>query len=200
MSMQPIRKSKEAEAESFLKDELSKGMTLAQLVLPEIDFTHGRMFTWIPATMDQDAIKNFQWEIRLSRDEEQDFGRFVHTYIKDPHCAFILQDTENWNFEGDEYEALAAKYNDELYWHIVGAGLSEEDVMNLLGTPILPYPWCGFFYTSALGRKQKLTKIDLQEIVKTLVGVAVSAFDNGSYVLWWSNSRPLPVEAAHPVA
>ncbi len=191
MSLQYIRKSKEAEAESFLKGELSKGMTLAQLVLPEIDFTQGQLFTWLRPETDQDAIEGFEESLRMSGDELRDFRRFVGAFIKVPHCALILQDTENWNFEGDKYEKMAAKYNDELYWHIMGE-LSEEDVGHLLGMPVLPYPWCGFFYTSAFGLKPTLTRNDLQEIAKTTVGVAVNAFDNGSYVLWWRNSRPLP--------
>jgi|SRR5579863_5404078 len=193
MSMRRIRDFNKAL--SFLKGELSEGMTLAKLVLREIDFTKGQMFAWMPLATDQDAIEGFQWSRRLSGDEEKDFCRFVKAFIQDMHCALILQDTENWNFEGDKYEGLAAKYDNELYWYIVGADLSEEDVMNLTGMPILPYPWCGFFYTGAsTTRKQKLTRNDLQEIVNTLVGVAVGAFDNRSYVLWWSNSRPLPVD------
>jgi hypothetical protein len=192
MSLQRLKNLNEAL--SFLKGELSEGMTLAKLVLGEIDFTQGQLFGWMPVATDQDAIENFQWSPRLSGDEEQDFCRFVQAFIQDAHCAVILQDTENWNFEGDKYEALAAKYDDELYWYIAGADLSEEDVMNLTGMPILPYPWCGFFYIGASAtRKPRLTEIDLQEIVKTLVGVAVGAFDHRSYVLWWGDRRPLPV-------
>jgi len=195
MSMQLIRNFNKAL--SFLKGELSEGMTLAKLALREIDFTRGQMFGWFPLATDQDAIENFQWSLRLSGDEEQDLCWFVQAFIQDAHCAVILQDTENWNFEGDKYEGLAAKYDNELYWYIVGADLSEEDVMNLTGMPILPYPWCGFFYTGAPeSRKQALTRIDLQEIVKTLVGVAVGAFDHESYVLWWSDRRPLPVNVS----
>src|SRR5579864_5211787 len=130
MSMRRIRNFNKGL--SYLKGELSEGMTLAKLVLREIDFTQGQMFVWMPLATDQDAIENFQWSQRLSGDELRDFGRFVQAFIKHPHCALILQDTENWNFEGDEYEGLAAKYNDELYWHVVGA-LSEEDVRHLLG-------------------------------------------------------------------
>jgi hypothetical protein len=191
MSLQRIKNFNEALV--FLKGELSEGMALAKLVLGEIDFTQGQMFTWMPSTTDQDAIQSFGGSRRLAGDEERDFCRFVQAFVQDALCAVILQDTENWNFEGDKYEELAAKYDDELYWYIVGAELSEEDVMNLTGMPILPYPWCGFFYTGASGtRKRRLTMIDLQEIVKTLVGVAVGAFDHQSYVLWWSNNRPLP--------
>jgi hypothetical protein len=178
----------------LLKGELSEGMALAKLVLDEIDFVRGRMFCWTPLATNQEAIENFQWSRRLSGSEEHEFCRFIQAFIQDPNCSVILQDTENWNFEGDEYEALASKYDEELYWRIEGTELSERDVSNLTGMPILPYPWCGFFHTGASAtRKQRLTEIDLQEIVKTLVGVAVSAFDNGSYLLWWSNSRPLPV-------
>jgi hypothetical protein len=59
---------------------------------------------------------------------------------------------------------------------------------------ILPYPWVGVFYTDAPKvRKRELTENDLQDMVKSLVGIAVTAFDNCSYVLWWNTSSPLPV-------
>jgi hypothetical protein len=180
---------------AFLKNELSEGMTLAKSVLGEIDFTQGRMFVWMPPTIDQDTIENFGWSRRLAGDEKQEFCRFVRGFIQEARCALILQDTENWSFEGDECERLAAKYEDELYWYVARTDLSEKDVMSLTQMPVLPYPWCGFFYTGAIETElQTLTNKDLKLIVKTIVGVAVRAFDNDSYVLWWSDARPLPAK------
>src|ERR1700722_17225083 len=112
MSMQRLRNPVMALA--FLKNELSEGMTLAKSVLGEIDFTQGRMFVWMPPTIDQDTIENFGRSRRLAGGEKQEFCRFVRGFIQEARCALILQDTENWSFEGDEYERLAAEYEDEL--------------------------------------------------------------------------------------
>ena len=193
MSLQRIKDPEKAV--SFLKGELSEGMALAKLVLREIDFSRGRMFGWMPSTTNQDAIEDYQFSRRLTGKEDREFCRFIQTFIQDPKCAVILQDTEYRDGDGDKYDGFASKYDDELYWQIHGADLSEDDVLNLTGKPYLPYPWCGFFYSGALATgKLRLPRIDLREIVKTLVGVAVGAFDHGSYVLWWSDSRPLPAD------
>jgi hypothetical protein len=69
MSMQYINESIRAKAESFLKDELFKGMTLAKLVLREIDFAQGQMFTWLPVAAEQYTIDDFEGSLRLSGDE-----------------------------------------------------------------------------------------------------------------------------------
>jgi hypothetical protein len=192
MAMLRIRNSEQAL--NYLKGQLSEGMALARLALREVDFEKGEMYVWMPLTADQDAIENFKVSRRLSGDEDPEFCRFAWTFIQDPNCAVILQDTITWNTEGERYEALAAKYGDELYWYIAGADLSEVDVLRITGMAILPYPWVGVFYTDAPKvRKRELTENDLQEMVKSLVGIAVTAFDNCSYVLWWNTSSPLPI-------
>jgi hypothetical protein len=69
---------------------------------------------------------------------------------------------------------------------IAGAGLSEDDIMNLLGAPVLPYPLCVFLHlANSADAKSELNDPDLAEIVGRLVGVAVAAFDTDSFLLWW---------------
>ena len=77
-------------------------------------------------------------------------------------------------------------YGDEVYWRIAGAGLSEDDILNLLGAPVLPYPLCVFLHlANSADTKSELADPDLAEIVSRLVGVAVGAFDTDSFLLWW---------------
>lgn len=190
MSMQRIKNQDKAVA--FLKGELAEGTTLARLALNQIDFSRGRMYAWLPSTINQDAIENFRFSLRLSGDEDREFCKFTQAFIQDQTCGMILQDTEPRNVDDDVSAALAAEYNGELYWHVKGAHVSEGDILNAVGAAYLPYPWCGFFHLSALTVSNRtLTAIDLQAIVNTVVGVAVAAFDTDSYLLWWSDSRPL---------
>ena len=191
MSMHHIKDHDKALA--FLKGELAEGTTLARLALTQVDFSRGRMYAWLAPTINPDSIKNFRFSLRLSGDEDREFCRFTSAFIQGPNCGMILQDTEPRNVEDDVSVALAAEYIGELYWHCRDAHVSEGDILNAAGAPYLPYPWCGFFHLSALTTGNRiLTAIDLQAIVNTVVGVAVAAFDTGSYLLWWSDNRPLP--------
>jgi len=43
-----------------------------------------------------------------------------------------------------------------------------------------------------------LSDTDLDEIVKTLSGVAVGVFDQESFLLWWSDRLPTPTDLNSP--
>jgi hypothetical protein len=97
-----IRNSEQAL--NYLKGQLSEGMALTRLALREVDFEKGEMYVWMTLTADQDAIENFKFSRRLSGDEDPEFCRFAWTFIQDPNCAVILQDTITWNTEGERYD------------------------------------------------------------------------------------------------
>lgn len=48
-------------AMTYFKESLSYGKTLANLVLNEVDLTHGQLFTFIPVEIDASKIINFRW-------------------------------------------------------------------------------------------------------------------------------------------
>ena len=77
-------------------------------------------------------------------------------------------------------------YGHEVFWRANGLSLSDAHINSLFGYPILLYPLCVFFHSATdVGDKRELNRQDLKRIIAELVGVAASAFDNDSFLLWW---------------
>jgi hypothetical protein len=52
-----------------------------------------------------------------------------------------------------------------------------------------------FFYLRREAKKSsELSDADLDDIVRTLTGVAVGVFDQESFLLWWNGRIPVPVD------
>lgn len=199
MSMQAIvdvRKARE-----YLMEQLAEGTTLARLAFQKTDFFSGSFRAGMPEGVDQSKI-DFRFSMRGLRCEELAFARIIKTFIEKLEGAALIADTEPRNSQGDlegyPYRDRMVTYGDEVYWRIAGAGLSEDDIVNLLGAPILPYPLCVFLHLAkSSGNNSDLDDADLEQIVAGLIGVAVGAFDTESYLLWWRDDLvPFPAVAA----
>ncbi len=187
MSMQEILHV--AKAREYLAEQLAQGTTLARRVLQRTDFSQGRYRAGMPDGVDQAEI-NFHWSIRGRRGEERAFARIMKTFIEEVGGAGLVADTETRNsqedLDGYPYRDRMVTYGDEVHWRIAGAGLSEDDIMNLLGAPVLPYPLCVFLHlANSADTKTDLSHAHLRQIVRRLIGVAVAAFDTDSFLLWW---------------
>lgn len=187
MSMQEIVDS--SKASGYLVGQLAQGTTLARLALQRTDFSYGTYRVGIPDGVDQAGI-DFHRSLSGLRGEDRAFARLIMTFIEKVGGVALVADTETrssqGNLEGFPYGDRMATYGDEVYWRIAGASLSEDDILNLLGAPILPYPLCVFLYlANSVDTKNELKHEDLEQIVRRLVGVAVAAFDTDSFLLWW---------------
>ncbi len=187
MSMQEILNV--SKAREYLAEQLAEGTTLARLVLRRTDFSQGRYRAGMPEGVDQAEI-NFHWSLRGLRGEDRVFARIIKRFIEEAGGVAQVADTETRNSQGDlesyAYRHRMVTYGDEVYWRIGGAGLSEDDIVNLLGAPVLPYPLCVFLHlANCADTKGELNDADLEQIVRRLVGVAVAAFDTDSFLLWW---------------
>ena len=78
------------------------------------------------------------------------------------------------------------------------AGLSDEKMLKIVYSASL-YPFSGFFVTSpATHETVQFTPKDLEQIARNIVGIAVGAFDEGSFLVWWREAVrqfPLSFEA-----
>jgi hypothetical protein len=192
----------EQRAAEYVKGELSGGTTLAKLVASSIDLSRGRYRVAMPETQDQLKEFNLRWEtFRLTGDEEVLFGRVIKTFVRIPECAVILQDTlksiSDAYMPDMPYRALAIPYQKEVYWTVTGSEMAElsDDAMGDLINHASFWPFSAFFYIEGISRaKSELNDGDLQLIVNRLVGLAVGAFDDRSYLVWWRDDvRPFPL-------
>lgn len=187
-------------AQKYMVDELSAGTTLAGLVLKGTDFTRGSFRVAMPATVEQDKVLNFRQSLRLDRDEEMTLARLIKCFIWDPKSAVLLQDTQKSisdpglaNLKNKE---LMIPFDAEFYWTIADRGLSEIPDAKMLEIVYSAsyYPFSAFFYFDdvTIG-KQSLRQDDLTHVVTNLVGVAVGAFDDRSFLIWWRDDLcPFP--------
>lgn len=189
-------------AAEYVKDQLSRGTTLASLVARTIDLSRGCYRVAMPETKDQSGQFDLRWEMfRLAGDEEALFARVIKMFVRSPKCAVILQDTmksmSDPCMSDAPYRTLAITYQKELYWTVAGAKLAQlpDDKMLDVINHASFWPFSAFFYIDAISKaKGELEDADLQLIVKQLVGVAVGAFDDRSYLVWWRDDlRPFPL-------
>jgi hypothetical protein len=156
----------------------------------------------MPETKDQARQFDLRWDtFRLAGDEEALFARAIKMFVHNPKCGVILQDTmksiSDPCMSDAPYRTLAVTYEKELYWTVAGAELAElsDDAMGDVINHASFWPFAAFFYIDGISKTTgELDDADLQFIVKQLVGVAVGAFDDRSYLVWWRDDlRPFPL-------
>jgi hypothetical protein len=185
----------------YVRDQLSRGTALAKLLARSIDLSRGRCRVAMPEAKDQGEGFDLRWEtFRLVGDEETIFARLIKSFISNEECHIILQDANTSvsfpYFAKRTYRRLARLYAGEVYWcaDTTQANLSDDE-MNTLINHASFWPFSAFFYTDGISdTKAELDDADFQLIVKGLVGIAVGAFDDRSYLVWWRDDvRPFPV-------
>jgi hypothetical protein len=193
------------QASEYLLDQLSRGTTLSRLVQGSVDFPRGRIRVAMPEGRKVTQALDFRFEtFPLGQTGESDFARLVRSFIGDPKNSILLQDTELSNSDPEfstnlPYASLAVSYQNEVYWAVSGkklAQLSDDETLDVINHASF-WPFSAFFYVDGISKtKVELDDADLQLIVKQLVGVAVGAFDDRSYLVWWRDDlRPFPVVA-----
>ncbi len=188
----------------YLFSQLEMGTTLASRIRAAVDFTRGKMVVALPEGADLSNLPKFR-ETGLIRWRRRGFATLAHLvrgFLVINRATVLVQDTiaspgEDW-LRDYEYREHVASYNQEVYWRLADTALGEEDILGLLYSATF-HPWSGFFYVHRQPRQSsELTDIDLDEIVRTLTGVAVGAFDQESFLLWWSDRIPLPIDIKSP--
>ncbi len=189
------------EARSYIADELAQGKTLANLVRDRVDFLQGQFYFEKSQRVDQTELDFRSGNLPSSGKEEMVLARLIKSFIQEPNCAVLLQETQMDPSElpGWEYASLAAFYDGEIYWRIEGQKLatrSDDEMLKIVRSASF-YPFSAFFYINkSQNEKTKLEYDDLEEIVNTLIAVAVGAFDDRSFLIWWRDGSvpfPLPV-------
>jgi len=85
---------------------------------------------------------------------------------------------------------------DEVYWRVSGgdlATLPNDEILDILHSTNW-FSWTGFFYLHGVVRTQPvMDDSHVDRILTNLAGVAVSAFDYRSFLIWWMDEiRPFP--------
>lgn len=187
MSMRTI--ADEKKTREYFVEQLREGTRLARLVLEKIDLSRGRFRVGIPDHVDQSKI-DFRFSIPGLREEERAFAKLIKKFIENTGGTALVEDNESVDFYSDltrePYAGYLMRYGREVYWRIDDSILSVPDIVQLLHSPILPYPLCIFLHLAeSVGKKSEMYDADLEQIIVGLVGVAVGAFDTESYLLWW---------------
>ncbi len=191
-------------AREYLCRELSDGTTLAHEVLKAIDFDSGTFRVAAPAGWNATSPADFRYEIHLQGDEQIATARVVKKFLS-AGGNVLLQDTQaspsdQW-LRTFEYRSLVSTYASEIYWTLVGPGLAavpDEEMVSIMHSASF-YPFSAFFSTAAkCQNKSHLEDQDLDCVVRTLVGIAVGAFDERSFLIWWRDDLvQFPVESVN---
>jgi hypothetical protein len=189
-------------AAEYVKAQLSQGTTLSRLVVRSADLSGGHFRVAMPESKNQGADFDLRWDTRLGGDEEATFARLIKSYIRHDRCGVILQDTGtsvNYPYFAKlQYKRLAKTFDEEVYWSVAETKLADlsDDEMGTVINYASFWPFSAFFYIDGISatKGELLHDADLQSIVKQLVGVAVGAFDDRSYLVWWRDDLlPFPL-------
>lgn len=190
-------------AKEYLLEQLAEGTTLAKLVASHVNLSEGRFWFGLSYKIDQSSLNFGSGNVKHTRYEGLFLARLVKSFIRDQLCTVLLQETQMKPSELGDFDIanLAVLFGKEIYWRIEGpelAGLSDEKMLKIVYSASL-YPFSGFFVTSpATHETVQFTPKDLEQIARNIVGIAVGAFDEGSFLVWWREAVrqfPLSFEA-----
>lgn len=199
MTIQIVKQ--ELQAELYVRKQLSRGTTLARLVLQAIDFARGRFRIVMPPGTDQSVALDFSSSnINLAGDKPIAFARVIKWFLQDSNCSLLIQDTEAsmsdpW-LQEFEHKNLAIPYDGELYWKVAGpqlASLSDDEMLDVVNGASF-FSFTAFFYLRPVPETAiELNYGDLNHVKRNLVGLAIGAFDFESFLLWWRDDLyPFP--------
>jgi hypothetical protein len=188
-------------AQRYMLTQLRGGTTLAKLVAERVDFSEGRFWFGLSHIVDQATVDFGSGNIKLTRHEGLFLAQLIRLFISQQGYAVFLQETQMKPSElkGFDLEKLAVLFGEEIYWRIATpemSVLSDEEMLKIVHSASL-YPFSAFFSTTAVpNRGTQLTLKDLEEIANSVLAVAVGAFDEGSFLIWWRESvRPFPLSS-----
>lgn len=184
-------------AKEYFSRELAAGNSLAKLVRTEVDLSRGRLFVGLPNGVDPATLEDFECGLRVGPVTYKEYlARIAAAFITEPGRLVLIQDTLS---SGDDlptsdyrYRAYGIAYGNEVYWLLTNTEISDDDLLGVICSGS-PYPYAVFFCSAGTGtEKLKINEVDLNEIVPTVTGIAVGAFDEDSFLLWWSADSPTP--------
>ena len=188
-------------AERYMRAELSDGTALARLVSQTTDFSRGSFRVAVPKGLGESQVLDFRYYIHLDGDEPTALARLIKAFVSAPDHAVLIQDvytsaSEPWLREC-EHRELARTYDDEVYWAVEGAELAripDEEMLSIVHLGSF-HPFSCFFYLRRPRSKgTELDRRELDRVVEALVGVAVGAFDDRSFlILWRDDLVPFPL-------
>jgi hypothetical protein len=180
---------------------LSAGTTLAKLVADQVHLSGGQFFVDLSQIIDWIDLDFGSGNLPLSRKEGLGFARLIKSFISDQTCVTLLQETQMKASElvGFEYAKLALRYDGEIYWRMAGpelATLSDDEIFKIVNSASF-YPFAAFFFTAEpRSEGTMLTLDDLNDVAAGIVGIAVGAFDDRSFLIWWRDDcRPLALSS-----
>lgn len=190
-----------ASAEKYVRGELSVGTTLARKIVKSIDFASGKFRVFTPDGFDINNLVDFRYQtFHLEGDEPIALARAAKHFLRVEGHAILIQDTQAsisdpW-LESCEHRNLVRTYDSEIYWTLVGqefGDASEKEMMRILNCASF-WPFSAFFCASGVERdKPQIDDSDLDCAVESLVGIAVGAFDERSFLVWWRDDiMPFP--------
>ena len=184
--------------------ELEDGMTLSAKVKETVNFVRGRFVVALPESIQLSPSLDFAETLYLRAESNYrpSVGSIIKTFVADPKHAVFLQDiiasTKDESFKNYRWRNRAFSYKDEVYWQLVGPETSGHEFEDVLDQGTL-LPFSAFFYEQGpQDFKSVLNDTDLDEIVRSLVGIIVGAFDEDSFLIWWNGGAPLPVKVESP--
>jgi hypothetical protein len=198
LSLKIFDVSHNVRAKEYVLRELAAGNSLSKRVCKEVDLSRGRLFVGLPNGVDLATLDDFDWGgLRVGPYSYKELlARIAITFITDPGRAVFIQDmfsTRTNLLDPDyPYRKYSITYKEEVYMLLSSTDIPEDDLMSVMACGS-PYPYSVFY--SAAGPWVETLKIsdkDLNDIVNTVTGIAVGAFDDDSFLLWWSADSPTP--------
>ena len=160
---------------------------VAQRVKRTLDLRLGIFYAILPEGIKPSDVENWAWGQKrvwaIPRIRMLYSMTFVRRFLSGSSRRVLGQNPYMTlaELEPGDWENLAV-FGDELYWELAGPVAESFTITSL---PLGSYPWILYFYHSIAEKRKTLDDNAIDEIVERLVGLAVGALDEDTYLIWW---------------
>ena len=160
----------------------------------------GTHYAILPEGLEPDDIENWAWGepgLRYPTDPHTVLDDVVTGFLTEPSRRVLGQNANMARTElaPEDFENLVV-FGSEFYWELSGPA---ADSLSVTSLPTGTRPIVVCFFWSAAAKRTTFDAEAIDEITERLVGLAVGALDEDTYLLWWRSDRePFPGSAIAP--
>jgi hypothetical protein len=181
-----------AEVADYLLSQIDDS-AVARAVRERLDPRRGTFYTVLPESLRPERIRNWAWtepELGYPLQPDLVLDSIIRRFLAEASHRVLGQNADISAGQVEpEYSENLLVYRQEVHWEFgapYATGWRGEFPLGLR-------PFVLFFYRSTSPKRKTLDDKAIDQIVDELIGVAVMALDDDSYLIWWQTERePFP--------
>ncbi len=169
---------------------------VARKIRAHLDAARGSFFALLPEGLEPQRVKHWadpMREVGYPQNPRALLYNIVGRFLRDPKSRVLGQEPDRPpEWPADYSTKNLVRHHDELGWELRGPSITESEIEDSLrGVSSLPYVL--YFYRSDSPKRNSLDDRAVDEISENLVGLAVGALNEKTFLMWWrTDLMPFP--------